>query len=396
VAYYINGKAPRGKRWFIFLGILIFFAFIFSGSLIIINYHNFGNLFKVISLIRSQYLYPVSTKNLVEGATKGIVESLGDPYSIYLDPDTYAQLKEQINGTFGGLGILVGLKNDYLTVMRSYEGTPAYRKGIKAGDIVLKVNNRETKGIDLDTAIGLMRGAAGTKVKLIILRQNEGIKEANQKLNGKTEFTVELTREEISIPTVEGHILKGTKIGYLTISQFTTKTPTELEVVLGKFKKSQVQGILLDLRNNPGGELRAAVEVAEKFIPKGPVVYVDYRSGKKDTYSVNGSNLTLPLVVLVNEASASAAEILAGAIKDRKVGILIGEKTFGKGVVQTVFDLGNGAGLKLTTARYLTPAKHNIHRRGISPDIIVKQKLEAEKDLQKEKALEILQQKLAA
>ncbi|MEW5898164.1 MAG: S41 family peptidase [Bacillota bacterium] len=365
-------------RCLIVLAVLIFFVIVAAGGIIATNYHHFGNLFKVVALINSRYLEPVKVTNLVDGAIRGLVDALGDPYSVYLDPKMFAQLEEQISGTFGGLGIVVTSKDGFLTVVRAYPGTPAKRAGISEGDIIVKINDRDTEGLDLETAVGLMRGPVGSKIKLSITRKdNPAVRE------------LEITREQISVPTVEGHMIPNTRIGYLALTQFTMKTPEEVDAMLGRLQKQGMRGLLLDLRDNPGGELRAAVKVAEHFLPRGPVVYIDYRTGKDETYTVNGRRLDIPLVVLVNRASASAAEILAGAIKDTKSGILVGEKTFGKGIVQELFRLDNGAGLKLTTARYLTPAKRDIHKKGIEPDVVVPQG-PGKEDLQLQKALEIL------
>jgi len=352
------------------------------GSLLAANYKHFGNLFKVVSLVNERYLEPVSATNLVDGAIRGVVEALGDPYSVYLDPKVFAQLEEQISGTFGGLGILVTSKDGLLTVVRTYPDTPAKMKGISEGDIILKINDQRTSGWDLETAVGLMRGPVGSKIKLTLARKDD-----------PAVRDVEITREQISIPTVESYMIKNTNIGYLALMQFATKTPGEVDTALDQLQKQGMQGLLLDLRDNPGGELKAAVRVAEHFIPRGPVVYIEYRTGKSETYNVEGHNLNLPLVVLVNRASASAAEILAGAVKDTKAGTLVGEKTFGKGIVQELFKLDNGAGLKLTTARYLTPAKQDIHKKGIEPDVAVSQQ-SGQEDLQKQKALEILSNKI--
>ncbi len=376
----------RTRKWLwrglVLLAVLIFLFVLGAGGIIATNYKNFGNLFKVVSLINSRYLEPVNVADLVDGAIRGLVEALGDPYSVYLDPKMFAQLEEQISGTFGGLGIVVTIKDGRLTVVRAYPGTPAKRAGITEGDIIVKINDRDTKGLDLETAVGLMRGPVGTKIRLSLTRQDNPVVRE-----------LEIVREQINVPTAEGYIIPGTSVGYLALTQFTMKTPEEVDALLVRLQKQGMQGLLLDLRDNPGGELRAAVKVAEHFIPRGPVVHIDYRTGKDETYTVNGHKLDVPLAVLVNRASASAAEILAGAIKDTKSGVLVGEKTFGKGVVQELFRLDNGAGLKLTTARYLTPAKRDIHKKGIEPDVVVSQE-PGKEDRQLQKALEILQDKI--
>ncbi|MGQ9825239.1 MAG: S41 family peptidase [Desulfotomaculales bacterium] len=376
----------RSRSWFwrsvVLLAGLLFLLALVAGGIIATNYKHFGNLFKVVSLINARYLEPVNATSLVDGAIRGVVEALGDPYSVYLDPKMFAQLEEQISGSFGGLGIVVTIKDGKLTVVRAYPGTPAKRNGIAEGDVILRINDRDTQGLDLETAVGLMRGPVGSKIKLQLTRK------------GSTSVReVEIVREQISVPTVEGYMIPGTAAGYLALTQFTTKTPEEVDAALARLQEQGMKGLLLDLRDNPGGELRAAVKVAEHFVPRGPVVYIDYRTGKDETYTVSGNKLNLPLVVLVNRASASAAEILAGAIKDTGSGILVGEKTFGKGVVQELFRLDNGAGLKLTTARYLTPAKHDINKKGIEPDVPVAPGTGSE-DVQLQKAVEILTERI--
>lgn len=378
----------RSKFLRILLAVLLVFnilvagIIIYSGSALFTNSHGVGNLVKVISLVREQYLTPVSTDQLVDGAIKGMVSSLNDPYSVYMEPSTFSSLQEQIRGSFGGLGILVGLKNQALTVVRTYPGTPAAKAGLKAGDVISRIGDKDTKGIDLETAVNIMRGAIGSKVTIGLERQ------------GLTkEYT--LTREEIAVPTVEGKLLPNSKTGYIIISQFSENTGNEFVSTLNQLRQEGMDALILDLRDNPGGELTAAVKVADQLLGKGPVVYIQYRSGATDTYESDAKALNLPLVVLVNKGSASAAEILAGAVKDTQVGTLVGTRTFGKGIVQTVFPLANGAGLKLTTARYLTPAKHDINKKGIEPDVVVNQPENATKDLQMEKALELIKEKLA-
>jgi len=382
-------KSDNGNNWFV-RGLVIFSFLILlftAGAVaaVVTNYNHLGNLFKVISLVGSRYLEPVKTTTLVDGAIRGIVDSLDDPYSVYLDRNMLSKiLQEQIKGTIDGLGILVGAKDGYLIVVRSYAGTPARKAGIVEGDIIIKINGRDTKNMALETAVGMIKGPVNTKVKLTVKRT--GVFE---------EKVFEIPREEINVPTAEGYLLPQTKIGYISIAQFTEGTPQEVKNILEQLKKQDMNSIILDLRDNPGGELRSAVKVAEYFVPKGPVVYIDYRFGKDETYSAEGNNLKIPIVVMVDRMSASAAEILAGAIKDRKAGLLVGEKTYGKGIVQEIFTLGDGAGVKLTTARYLTPSKHDINKKGIVPDVYIKHSLMLSgKDTQLQKAVEILETKL--
>lgn len=339
------------------------------------------NLVEVVGIIRSHYIEEVSPSQLVEGAVKGVVEALDDPYSVYLEPQTFDHLRAEIRGSFGGLGILVGLRDNHLTVIRPFPDTPAGRAGIKAGDLIVKINDQYTEGLDLETAVNLMRGPVGTEVTLTIMRSGD----KPQKLT--------LKREEINVPSVEGELLSE-RIGHITITQFTERTPAELHQVVTSLQEKGMRAIILDLRDNPGGELQAAVKVADYFVPQGPVVYVDYRRGKDEVYRADGYRIALPLVVLVNENSASAAEIVAAAIKETRSGKIVGTRTFGKGVVQSVFPLRNGAGLKLTTARYLTPEKRSINKEGIKPDVKVEQSKEGNGDRQLRAARDMLLREL--
>ncbi len=384
MGYNDSGARTGGGKWFKTAGIILVVLFVLVGGLLASDYKHFGNLIKVITLVRSQYLQPVNSTQLVDGAIKGMVDSLEDPYSVYLEPKTYSQLKDQIKGSFGGLGILVGIKEQKLTVVRAYQGTPAFEAGIEAGDVIIKIDDSDARGIDLETAIKLIKGPVGSPVTLTIIRQGNP---------EPREFP--LIREEISVPTVEGHVLSGTKIGYIIISQFTERTADEMKGTLNKLQGENITGLILDLRDNPGGELGAAVNVAKNFIPKGPIVFIDYRVGRDQEFSSEGRTVEQPLIVLINGGSASASEILAGAVKDTGAGTLVGTKTFGKGIVQTVFPLNNGAGLKLTTARYLTPNKNDINQKGVEPDVQVQPLEDKSRDLQLDRAVELIKQKIA-
>ena len=370
-------------RWITIVAAIFCVLFILSGAIVGSNYQQIGNLLTVISLVRGQYIEPVQTDTLVEGATRGIVDSLEDPYSVYLDADIFQKLQEQILGSFGGLGILVGLKEETLIVARVYEDTPATKAGILADDIIVGIDDRDVRGLDLDTAVDLMRGPVGSEVKVTIVR--------GEQLN-LLEFTI--IRQEISVPSIEGEMLAGTSIGYVIISQFTEKTPEDLGKALDKLQEENMQGLIIDLRSNPGGELIAATRITDVFIPEGPIVFIEYRNGSVDEKRADDRYLDLPLVVLVNGMSASASEILAGAIQDTESGTLVGTRTFGKGLVQTVFGLDNNTGLKLTTARYLTPNKNDIHGKGIQPDVVIEDLPEVEGDEQLEKAISIIEQEI--
>lgn len=377
--------------------ILLIFSVIVTttlGGIVLANVNNVGRLVHVLQLIRGDYLENVSTDQLVEGATKGLVEVLGDPYSTYMNATEYAELFQMLEGKFGGVGIVLSLKDPKkLTVLRPIKNSPAIKAGIQSGDVVSKIDDAVTADMEQEKAVGMMRGEPGTKVDLALYRER----------TNKT-FTVTLTRENITVPTVEGEALPGhSDIAYINISQFSSVTGTELKETLTKMKIKKFKGLILDMRYNHGGELKSAVQVASYFIPEGPAVYIVDKQGNIDTKMTEGTFLDMPMVVLVNEESASAAEIVAGAIKDTKTASLVGVKTFGKGIVQTIFPLGMGTGVKLTTAKYLTPNKVDIHKKGIDPDVVVEldkgkpatiSPTDTNFDNQLQKALQTLQGKL--
>ncbi|HWQ88719.1 MAG TPA: S41 family peptidase [Desulfitobacteriaceae bacterium] len=357
----------QGKRFFKRIGIglliccvVITFAL---GGFIAANFTYISRFVSVLELIDTQYLEGVNKNQLFEGATKGIVDSLGDPYSAYMNAAENQDLMEVIEGKFGGVGIVLSLADpNKLVVLRALKNTPASKADIQIGDIVEKIDDVDTTTIDQEKAVSLMRGEPGTKVTLVLYRESL-----------KQEVTVSLIRENIIVPTVDGKALPGhNDLAYIDIAQFSSDTGKELAEVLKSMDIQHYKGLILDLRYNHGGELNASVQVASYFVSSGPVVYIVDKKGNIETKNpVKENYLGLPLVVLVNEESASAAEIVAGAIKDNGSGTLIGKKTFGKGIVQTVFPLDSGTSVKLTTAKYLTPKKLDIHKIGIQPDIIV-------------------------
>ncbi len=349
---------------------------------VVTNYQQIGNLLRVLQLIETEYIGQVRFGTLVEGAIDGMVRSLDDPYSAYLEPENYARFREQIRGSFGGIGILVGMRSQGLLVIKPFAGTPAARAGIREGDVITEIDGFKVSEMDLETAVAMIHGPIGTKVGLVVKRENY-----EQPLR----FTI--TREEITIPSVEYKFLEP-GVGYISVSQFSEQTPPEVHEALSELRSKGLKGLILDLRNNPGGNLGSAVEISDLFIDEGPVVYIDYRSGKDEVFEGKPEKLGLPLVVLVNQDSASAAEIVAGAVKDTKAGTLVGTRTFGKGVVQNLFPLRDGAGLKLTTARYLTPNRTDIHKKGIEPDVVVEQPEGSARDVQLDKALEVLKSEL--
>lgn len=388
------------KRRGFFLGLVAGFA-LAAGLLFLmvsLNTWHLGNAFKAVSLIQTRSLEPLSATQMVDGAMKGMVGELEDPYSVYLEPKEYQSLQTQMKGTYGGLGIYVGVpvETNRLTVMAPIKGTPAARAGIKSGDEIWEIDGKDASEMDIDTAVSLMKGPAGTKVTL-------GIKSTDEEKVRQ----VPLVREIIEIPSVEGKMLdQFPEIAYINISMFNDMTGQELYETVDKLtKENNCRGLILDLRNNPGGALNAAVDAGGLFVPAGdPVVWLVDKQ-KTEAFLSAGRLINLPLVVLINKGSASASEILAGAIKDVKAGTLVGETSFGKGIVQSVFELGAGAALKITTAKYLTPNKNDIHKKGIEPDVQVTipegtdpaviYSMDPEKDVQLKKAVEILQTEIS-
>lgn len=317
---------------------------------------------EVLSIVRKNYVEDVKAKDLIYGAIKGMISSL-DPHSGFMPPEAYKEMQVETKGEFGGIGIQIGIKDGMLTVIAPIEDTPAYKAGIKAGDKIIKINNEFTKNMALHDAVSKMRGAPNSQVTVTIVR--EGWKETK-------DFTI--TREVIKIKSVKSKIL-GDGIGYIKISQFQEQTAADFSQALDKLTQEKINALILDLRNNPGGLLNSAVSVSSQFLPSGKlVVYTKTKTGERTEFQTegDGSNSTIPMVVLVNEGSASASEIVAGALRDWNRAVLLGTQTFGKGSVQSVIPLSDGSGIRLTTAKYYTPKGISIHATGIVPDIIVK------------------------
>jgi carboxyl-terminal processing protease len=346
------------------------------------NYEDLKKFSEVLTLIKKNYVEDVKTKDLVNGAIKGMVSSL-DPHSGYMSPDSFKDFQTETKGEFGGLGIQIGVKDAHLTVIAPIEDTPAFRAGVKAGDKIVKIMGEPTRDMGVHEAVSKMRGPKGTSVTLTIFR--EGWKEPK-------DFT--MVRDIIKIKSVKARMLKD-GIGYIKLTNFQESTALDLSKVLDGLRKEGMSSLILDLRNDPGGLLNSAVDVAGQFLPpKKLVVYIKTRNGDKTEYATDGElpyYTDIPMVVLVNQGSASASEIVAGALKDWNRAVLIGVQTFGKGSVQSLVPLSDGSGLRITTAKYYTPKGTSIQGVGITPDIVVK--LEAkngeertvirEKDLQR-------------
>ncbi len=376
-----NGWRQIGK---VIISILLLFN-LALGVFVFTNYPEINRLFKITALIKTNALEPATTTEMYEGSLRGIVNSLQDPYSNYLSASEYADLVIHIQGSFGGLGIVVGLRDNRLTVAAPpFKGTPAEKADIRTGDVIIGIDGRKTEGIDLDTAIALMRGQPGTEVQLSVERVGEP-----QPLE-KT-----LTRDIINIPSVESKLIESDeRIGYIRLYNFSGNSNREFNEALDDLTAQGIKALVFDLRNNGGGDFGVSLEVAEHFVPKGPIVRVVGRDKREDIYEADGNILGVPLAVLVNDMSASASEIVAGAIKDTGSGVLVGTKTYGKGLVQAVYPLNGGAGLKLTTHKYLTPNGNDINQKGIEPDVAVDMPLDSPRDVQLAKAVEVLQNKI--
>ncbi|MEM5768776.1 MAG: S41 family peptidase [Bacillota bacterium] len=340
-------------------------------------------LFRVMNLLNLKYTGEVSTGTLLTGAVKGTVESLKDPYSLYMDPDTFKDFSIETSGSFSGAGIVLGVKDKALTVIAPIEGTPGEQAGIKSGDLILKVDGKDTKDMALDQAVHLIRGPEGTQVVLTVGRSGEEAKD----------YTI--IRANVQLQTVAGRMM-GDGIGYLRVSMFSEHTAEDFTKKLKELEDQGLRAVILDLRNNPGGLIDAGVNVAGQFVPKGPVVSYETKDGSRITYFSNLPAPRYPLAVLVNGGSASASEILAGAVQDTGAGTLIGTKTFGKGSVQNVIPFYDASAVKLTVAKWFTPKGRPIDGVGIEPDIMVEMSdaKENEKDLQLETAVELLKTKL--
>ena len=317
---------------------------------------------EVFARIKQDYVEPVSDKKLLENAIRGMVSGL-DPHSSYLDPEDFKDLKVGTTGEFGGLGIEVGMEDGFVKVIAPIDDTPAQRAGVKAGDLIIRLDEKPVKGMTLQDAVNIMRGKVGTKILLTIIREGE-----------EKPLKITITRAIIKVKSVRQRTLeKG--FGYLRISQFQSHTGENLAEAIDKLKADndgQLSGLILDLRNNPGGVLNAAVEVTDAFIDEGLIVYTQGRirdAEMKFTATPHTLLEGAPLVVVVNGGSASASEIVAGALQDHKRALIVGTRTFGKGSVQTILPLNNDTALKLTTARYYTPSGRSIQAEGIQPDI---------------------------
>ena len=315
---------------------------------------------EVLLQVRKGYVDPDKTdyKDLIYGALNGMLRAL-DPHSQFMKPTAYKDMREDTAGKFAGIGVVIGLREGVLTVISPIEDTPAFRAGLMARDRIVKIEGDDTTGLDLTDAVAKLRGEKGSSVRLTIAREDP-----------PEEIEVELVRDDIELPSVRGTRMLDEKIGYLRITQFNDPTEANLQKALEELTEKGMQGLVMDLRDNPGGLLRSSILVSQKFLDRrdlivttrGPAQIMPARAGGDHHYT------DLPIAILVNKGTASASEIVAGALQDHKKAIIVGQKTYGKGSVQSVLPLSDGSAIRLTTARYYTPSDRSIHEKGIDPD----------------------------
>lgn len=339
-------------------------------------------------LIDETYLHDVKEKDLNEGIYKGYVEGLGDQYSAYYDKKETKELTESLDGSFGGIGAVMtqDASSGVITITRVYDDSPAKKAGIKTGDILYRVEEKTVTGKDLDKVVSWIKGKKGTKVNLTLLRGTNSDK-----------IKVTATRDVINVETVKYKVLEN-QIGYISISEFDSVTGAQFAKALKQLQKKNIEGLVVDLRNNPGGSLSTVCDILDSILPKGLIVYTKDKNGKKEEYTSDEKHrLNLPISVLVNGQSASASEIFAGAVQDYGKAEIIGTQTYGKGVVQNLFDLKDGTCVKLTTSEYFTPKGRSIDGKGITPDVKIEYKYNAKDpkaDNQLDKAVSVVKDKI--
>ena len=352
---------------------------------------NLARLFCAMHFIEDHYVDSVDYSKMIDGAIGGMVHSLGDPHSIYLDQRLYNQIKSDTSGNFGGIGVYMGFKNNEVYVMSVMPDSPGEEAGLQAGDYILAVDGKPVTEISPDEVALKIRGEAGTNVELLIHRE------------GQEDKTFTITRNIINVQTVADKMLND-NVGYIRITSFSEKTGEEFKNAMKDLESKKMRGFVLDLRQNPGGVITSCVEIAKEIVPKGPIVSVIQRDGSKEVYESDLEHTKYPIVVLMDQNSASASELLAGALQDTKAAIVVGTKSYGKGSVQTVMPMFHEDGLKLTIAKYYTPNNRSIDGVGIEPDVEVESTktlqrmlnldFDVSSDAQLEKAVEILNDKV--
>lgn len=342
--------------------------------------------------IQGSYYKDVKEQALLDGAIRGMFEAVGDPYTAYYDGEQFQTYMEQVQGTYVGIGVVVGLNEDNrVTVVSAIEGSPGKKAGLLSGDFIMKVDGDDVTGLNLEQVVSKIKGDAGTSVSLEIERQ--GSEELIKK---------EITREEIVLNSVNSMLLED-NIGYITITQFENNTADEFKEHLEKLQSANIEGLIVDVRDNPGGMMDSVVNIVDQLIGESVIVYTEDKAGKKEIMSSKEeSKVDLPIVTLINEGSASASEIFAGALQDTGAATVVGSTSFGKGIVQRMSDLGDGTGYKITVSEYFTPNGKNIHGKGIEPDVKVEMPQNArheadfdlKDDLQLNKAIEVIKEKM--
>ena len=367
---------------------------------------SFRLLLEASDILRNEYLGKIESDKLEQGAIRGMMEATGDPYTRYMDPKAYQGMKEERTGSFSGIGIQLGIRKNMfnghemnnLTVVAPLEDTPAWKAGVQSGDIIHEIDGKSTKDIALEQAVNLIKGLKGTSVKLKFYR------EENKKI-----FDATIVRDNI-VPKIVKFKMLDNKIGFIKLSTFMSNdAPKEVKDALKTLKTKGMKALVFDLRNNPGGLLPNAVDIGSMFVPKGPIVQIVDKKDNKELLDANGKleiATDVPMVLLVDEGSASASEIVAGALKDNNRATLIGTRTFGKGLVQTVHELDDGSGMAITTNKYLTSKGTDINKKGIEPNIIVELPKDAllettdvaagaKNDTQLQKAMDFLKEVMA-
>lgn len=337
---------------------------------------------RAMSIVKNNFDGKADNKVLFDGAIEGMVHALDDPYSVYLDKEDFTKLSEMTEGSFGGIGIVFGKRGDDYVIISALADHPGALAGIKSGDIILAVDGAETAKMNMTDVADKIRGKQGTEV-VLRLRTKDG-----------EEKEIKVVRKDIKAPSVGGQLLPNTKIGYIRITVFNEATGEDFKKTYEKLQAEGMEATILDLRGNPGGILDDGVAVAGMLVPKGPIVSLVYKNGDKYVENSSLEQVKYPLAVLVDHGTASAAEIVAGAVKDTKAGKLFGVKTFGKGSVQGVYRIDNDTAVKITTARYYTPSGVSIHNVGIEPDVKIELPDNAVTDVQLEAAQDYLQQEL--
>lgn len=349
---------------------------------------SFDKLYEVRDVINSQYYQDIDQDALVEGAIKGMVNSVGDPYTVFFNAEEYKEFNDDGDGNYVGIGVIVGIKEDRIVVITPFEGSPAFKAGLRSGDFITKVEGVEYTGTELDKAVSVIKGEEGKPVTLTIMRNGE-------------EQDITIVRASITIVNVESEMLEG-DIAHVTMLQFSNNTAEQVREAMEELRDQGAKGYILDLRGNPGGFLDEAVDVASLFVEKDKTILytLDKYDQKKEYRSYGGSFIGAPLVVLIDGGSASASEVVSGALKDYEAATLVGQQSFGKGIVQMVYQVGDGEAVKVTVSSYYSPDGINIHGEGIAPDIEVEipedaeMPLTEENDTQLQKAVEVLREKM--